>query len=83
MVFINAFYQLRSTDALAKALVHGARPAGRARAQPRRLPDARRQPAGLAARSSRTPAVFYSPSLREATDKVLALSRAAASGQAA
>ena len=68
VLFINAFYQLRSTDALAQRAGAGARPAGRARAQPGRLPDARRQPAGLAS-DPRAGRLLLQPVLRAATDR--------------
>lgn len=74
VVFINAFYQLRSTDALAKALVTALAGAG--------APDRSRVVArmrGVNQHTSKTlleeAGVFYSPSLRDATDKVLALAR--------
>ena len=69
---INAFYQLRSTEALAQALVQALDSAG-APARERVVVRMR----GVAQHSSerivRDAGCFYTPSLREATDRVLAL----------
>jgi succinyl-CoA synthetase beta subunit len=72
VVFINAFYQLRSTDALAHALVRALERPG--------APDRHRIVArmrGVNQQASKSlleeAHCFYSPSLRDATDKVLAL----------
>jgi len=72
VLFVNAFYQLRSTDALANALVMAL---GRAGAPERGRVVCRMR--GVNQQASRAileqAGVFFSPSLREATEKVLAL----------
>ncbi|HLJ21117.1 MAG TPA: hypothetical protein VKU84_13005, partial [Stellaceae bacterium] len=69
---INAFYQLRSTEALAQALVQALDSPG--------APERERvvvRMCGVAQQSSerivKDAGCFYTPSLREATDRVLAL----------
>jgi succinyl-CoA synthetase beta subunit len=70
--FINAFYQLRSTEALAQALVQALDSAG---APTRERVVVRMR--GVAQQSSeqivKDAGCFYTPSLREATDRVLSL----------
>ena len=74
VLFVNAFYQLRSTDALANALVMAL---GRSGAPERSRVVCRMR--GVNQQDSRAileqAGVFYSPSLREATEKVLVLCR--------
>ena len=74
VLFVNAFYQLRSTDALANALVMAL---GRPGAPERGRVVCRMR--GVNQHASRAileqAGVFYSPSLREATEQVLALCR--------
>jgi len=72
--FINAFYQLRSTEALAQALVQAMASPG--------APERERvvvRMRGVEQRSSerivKAAGCFYSPSLREATERVLALAQ--------
>lgn len=72
VVFINAFYQLRSCDALAKALVIALDRPG--------APDRKRvvtRMRGVNQQSCKEilegAQIFYSPSLRDATAKVLSL----------
>ena len=74
VLFVNAFYQLRSTDALANALVMAL---GRPGAPERGRVVCRMR--GVNQQASRAileqAGVFYSPSLREATERVIALCR--------
>jgi succinyl-CoA synthetase beta subunit len=74
VLFVNAFYQLRSTDALANALVMAL---GRAGAPERSRVVCRMR--GVNQQASRAileqAGVFYSPSLRVATEQVLGLCR--------
>jgi succinyl-CoA synthetase beta subunit len=72
--FINAFYQLRSTEALAQALVQALESPG-APARERVVVRMR----GVEQQSSEqivtAAGCFYSPSLREATERILTLAR--------
>jgi succinyl-CoA synthetase beta subunit len=79
VLFVNAFYQLRSTDALANALVMAL---GRPGAPERNRVVCRMR--GVNQQASRAileqAGVFYSPSLREATEQVIALCRSLGTG---
>ena len=74
VVFINAFYQLRSTDALAKALVQALNgPLAPDRSQVvARMRGVNQETSQSILEEARC---FHSPSLRDATEKVLALAR--------
>jgi succinyl-CoA synthetase beta subunit len=72
IVFINAFYQLRSCDALAKALVLALEESGAVNRNKivTRMRGVNQQSCMEILEAAN---VFYSPSLRDATEKVLAL----------
>lgn len=72
--FINAFYQLRSTEALAQALVQ-ALDSQDAPARERMVVRMRGVEQQSSERIVREAGCFYTPSLREATDRVLSLVR--------
>ncbi|MCC7045930.1 MAG: hypothetical protein IT562_04385 [Alphaproteobacteria bacterium] len=75
--FINAFYQLRSTDALAEALVQAlARPGAPSR--DRVVVRMRGVKQETSQRIVEAAGCYYTPSLRAATERVLALTRSMA-----
>ena len=72
--FINAFYQLRSTEALAQALVQAMTSPG-APGRERVVVRMRGVEQHSSERIVKEAGCFYSPSLREATERVLAVAR--------
>lgn len=72
---INAFYQLRSTEALAQALVQALDSPG-APARERVVVRMRGVEQHASERIVKAAGCFYTPSLREATERVLALAKA-------
>ena len=80
--FINAFYQLRSTDALAQALLQALdRPGAPARDRiVARMRGVKQETSQMILQEG---GCFYTPSLAEATDRVLALARLAGAAGAA
>jgi succinyl-CoA synthetase beta subunit len=77
VVFINAFYQLRSTDALAQALVQALEMPG-APSRDRVVVRMRGVKQETSRKIMENAGCFYTPSLSDATDRVLALAGAAA-----
>lgn len=77
---VNAFYQLRSTDALAEALIAALAQAG-APARERVVTRMRGVNQQHSERLVKEAGIYYSPSLREATDEAVSRARAAAAGR--
>jgi succinyl-CoA synthetase beta subunit len=82
VVFINAFYQLRSTDALAQALVQALEMPG-APSRDRVVVRMRGVKQETSQKILEDAGCFYTPSLGDATDRVLALAGAAAQSREA
>jgi succinyl-CoA synthetase beta subunit len=82
VVFINAFYQLRSTDALAQALVQALDTPG-APGRDRVVVRMRGVKQETSQQILEEAGCFYTPSLSDATDRVLALAGAAPAAKAA